>query len=178
MPEYTLTWKGDKVRDYKTKTGEPYRSCRIAVRDESGNRITKLELTRPANLELPEVGDVITGRVENHPRFDDLQRLVEGVGGEGSPSTNGGGSLGNSPSVATSRDTIIERQTCLKAAAVVVSSLVATGGAKESDVPNLLATFTEAGMDALRGRADEGGTDDKAAPSPAPATGVDDDIPF
>lgn len=175
MAEYTLTWKGDKVRDYKTKAGEPYRSCRIAVRDEAGNRITKLELTRPANEDLPEVGDVLTGRIENHPRFSDLQRFVVG---EGSPSTNGGGALGNSPSVATSRDTIIERQTCLKAAAVVVSSLVATGNAKESDVPSLLATFTEAGMDALRGRQDEGGTDNGAVPIPAPATGVDDDIPF
>lgn len=178
MADYTVTWRGDKPRSFNTKAGEPRRSCRIAVRDEAGNRITKLELVRPANEDMPEVNDVLTGEIVPHPRFSDLQRLVEGVGGEGSPSTNGGGSLGNSPSVATSRDTIIERQTCLKAAAVVVSSLVATGNAKESDVPKLLATFTEAGVDALRGRADEGGTDDKAAPSPAPATGVDDDIPF
>ncbi len=173
MPNFQVTWVGDKVREYTTKSGQSYKSCRIAVRDEGGNRITKLELSRPADRELPAVGDEISGGIKPHAKFDDLSVFTEGATGEASTTVGGGGSL--SAPADTSRDKSIERQVSLKVAGVIVSSYVAIGAIKPEQVEEYLAKFTDAGVDAIRGRNDAEG---KPAEKAEGGTDLDSDIPF
>lgn len=180
MATFQVTWVGDKVREYTTKAGQSYRSRRIAVRDEGGNRITKLEISRPADQELPEQGDEISGGIKPHAKFDDLSVFVEGASGEGlSVSTNGGG--GTQAPADTSRERSIESQVALKVAGVMLSSYVAIGAIKPEEIDDYLAKFTKAGVNALRGREDSEGKDESAAKDGAPEerkADVDSDIPF
>lgn len=174
MPTYKLTWKGDRVREYSTKGGQPRLSCRIAVEDEEGNRHTKLELTRPKEQGLPNVGDTLTGEIEAHPRFDDLSRLVEGnapIGGGAAPATGSGGS-GTPPVAQTSRDEAIQRQTALKVAGVIVASYVGQGAVTIDEAPEMLRKLTNAGAEVIEGRGQEEGKADGGSDPDG------DDIPF
>lgn len=172
MAAYSVTWVGDKVRSYTTKAGQSYKSCRIAVRDENGNRITKLEISRPADREVPEVGDEIVGAIKPHAKFDDLSVFVEGATGEAPSSTSGGPP--HSPAE-TSRTESIERQVALKVAGVVVASYVGQGAIKPDEFGEYIEKFTQAGVDALRGRKDAEGETDKPENGKAE---LDSDIPF
>lgn len=173
MANFQVTWVGDKVREYTTKGGQSYKSCRLAVRDENGNRITKLELSRPADRELPAVGDELQGGIKPHAKFDDLSVFTEGATGEASTTVGGGGSL--SSSADTSRDKSIERQVSLKVAGVIVASYAAIGAIKPEQVDEYLAKFTEAGVGAIRGRAESEGKPEEKVEG---GTDLDSDIPF
>lgn len=173
MADYTLTWIGDQTRTYKTKGGEERQSTRIAVRDAGGERHTKLELTRPASQPMPSVGDSLQGSIMPHPKFDDLRRFVEGAGGEAAPATNGGG--GTQTPAETSRTESIERQVALKVAGVVVASYVGQGAIKPEEFGDYIDKFTQAGVDALRGRKEPEGKPEEKAEG---GTDIDSDIPF
>lgn len=174
MANFQVTWVGDKVREYTTKGGQSYKSCRLAVRDENGNRITKLELSRPADRELPAVGDELQGGIKPHAKFDDLSVFTEGATGEASTTVGGGGSL--SAPADTSRDRSIERQVAAKTAGVVVSAMV---GAGLLDSPMAvqaeIKSMTETVVDAIRGRDNSEGKPEEKAEG---GTDLDSDIPF
>ena len=173
MANFQVTWVGDKVREYTTKSGQSYKSCRLAVRDENGNHITKLELSRPADRALPAVGDEIAGGIKPHAKFDDLSVFVEGATGEASTTTSGGGSL--SAPADTSRDEAIGKQVALKVAGIAVASYIGQGLIKPEQFGEYLDKFTQAGVDTLRGRTEPEGKPEEKAEG---GTDLDSDIPF
>jgi hypothetical protein len=162
MAEFTITWVGDKVHDFKDR-----RTYSVSVRDGAGNESRKVKLELPQSDPAPTVGAVIEGALNPHPRFDDAKLLVPG-GSAAAPSSGA--------AVSNDRSRSIERQTSAKAATGLVSSMVSAGRLEtDEQVQAALAKFTEMIFAVIQEAAE------KPAAAPAPVDSKEDpdaDIPF
>lgn len=119
MSDYTVSWVGDKTREWGTQRGYS-----LAVRDEAGVEHRKVKLDRPQSSPAPQVGEVISGDLRPHAKFDDAEQLHEG----------------NAPILSATaaapggdRQESIQRQTSVKASAGIVEALISAGRIKNDD---------------------------------------------
>ena len=83
MGAYTVVSVEDKVREWATRNGAPWKSYRVTLRNSNGDEMASVEISRNATAPAPQTGESVEGNLKKTDYGPKLEEPRKGGGGFG-----------------------------------------------------------------------------------------------